>query len=504
MQNVLDDMLSLKVLAAVHLPLDSAPASAVFRFIDGFMRDVIHSRLLVSQRQLLQQRINEAKAQVKELTQPTELLVHGQVKYSGFMHVRKALDDANVASTMRMRLGQWKKRWVVLHENSLSLYYQPTHPRVLGVIFLDGASVTTMPDTAVGREYTMQIEAQFWMKKGTFYNEKRLYYFSAGSLEEARVWSYKISMMIEKQLSVRERHAIKQSLSTAADAALNQEKALWTREFYSRSQVWASDLMASPTLNSTPLQTPLAANNALTLQDESRTAASPSLPLTTTTSNWAPTASSNMLSVDPSPAMTTTEAPPRRSRRSYFQRLRRRTNSELSPDKQQQKEQKEKGKEATTTTTPTTTPRRMKTPQQLKAKLGATMHRSNNSGSFSMMSGGSPSRRQSDSMSLNSSINSEYQQHSMWTPMVPIEDQNALYQALLTAWLVHGLSFVSPDKSYSTGPMRPLVAANVAIKHGWMYVRSMGSAKWNQRWVVLTPDSLAIRSVVSNDDVAVC
>ncbi|CEO99499.1 Phosphodiesterase [Plasmodiophora brassicae] len=446
--DVIADLCQLNVFCATHVSADANPSQNVYRFVDGFMRDVALSRLIVSQKQLLMARINEAKTRNTRLTKPTDFQVQGSVKFSGFLHIRKALDASNVSSTMRMRMGTWKKRWVVLHENSVSLYYHPTHPRVLGVIFLDSASVSMLTDSSIGRDYTIQIQAQYWMKKGVTHDSKRLFYMAAATLEDARVWSYKIAVTIEKQLSVRERHAIQASLASDSQRDTTD---LWTPEFSRGPPSQASSVSADASS-----QSPLVRMTSHSVLFNER-------------STMERTASSSSTPLLPPGDGSTAAHTFRSSLANSVQYLSRR----------------------------------------LKSSSSGSMSR--RSMSAMKMNGRVNSADMDRSVSVNSSISEVGQQRVPWRPTLDLDllPLASDLKSAVKAWLYQGGSFVTTDDNKGDdGLLRPILSDSAINKSGIMEVLDHQltvppgeDPRWRRRWLALTSDSLVITASQFDDDV---
>jgi len=177
----------------------------VFAFSDGFMRDVILSRLLETQKAFLLKRITEQKDKDATLKHGEDQeYMDGPILWESFMLVRKDFEGGESKKLIGIRT-EWKSRWCVLRENSLTFHYDQSNSKILGVVFLKGASATTADPEEVQKENVVRIEALTWIKKEESFRKKRYFYMAAPDLETARSLAFTLTNLISKQYSVTEK-----------------------------------------------------------------------------------------------------------------------------------------------------------------------------------------------------------------------------------------------------------------------------------------------------------
>lgn len=178
-----------------------------FVFVESMMRDVVKSRILDKQKQLLQRTISELDeatiAEKHSLVGETHIAVlqadleQTYIITEGRFEIRK--DDSE--SKKLFGKSMWKHRYSMLRETAFVTYYAKDTLRMTGVVFLENASTSICPFDEVGRANVVRIEAFIWIKKGILFRTRRYFYIAFETLEEARNFSFKFMEQVNKLIS---------------------------------------------------------------------------------------------------------------------------------------------------------------------------------------------------------------------------------------------------------------------------------------------------------------
>lgn len=174
----------------------SAQDEDVYEFCHTFLPDVLNQRVLESQREELQNQINEARLKREEQDRIEFMQAKGrglaQLRLKeGYLMVHKF----NVNSNRKA----WKQRWAVIVGHRLEFYYDRNQKSCTAACDLKQAKISVEKSDLSGRKRVIRIMVQSWEKGGVQIAKPRDFFISPelSTDQERDQWVYFLQMAIE-------------------------------------------------------------------------------------------------------------------------------------------------------------------------------------------------------------------------------------------------------------------------------------------------------------------
>jgi len=168
----------------------------LYEFCHNFLPDVLNQRVLESQRDELQNHVNEAR-QKREEQDRMDFMSSKGTKLSqmtlkeGYLMVHKT----NISSNRK----PWKQRWAVIVGHRIEFYYDRGQKTCAAACDLRHAKVFIEKNELSSRKRVIKIAVPSWEKRGKVIEEKRDFFVSPelGTDQERDQWIYFLNVAIE-------------------------------------------------------------------------------------------------------------------------------------------------------------------------------------------------------------------------------------------------------------------------------------------------------------------
>jgi hypothetical protein len=168
----------------------------LYEFCHNFLPDVLNQRVLESQRDELQNHVNEARLKREEKDRLDFMSSKGnklaQLKLKeGYLLVHKSQVNNNRKP--------WKQRWAVIVGHRIEFYYDRSMKICSASSDLHNAKIFNEKAELSGRKRVIRISVPNWEKRGKPINEKRDFFISPelATDQERDQWIYFLNMAVE-------------------------------------------------------------------------------------------------------------------------------------------------------------------------------------------------------------------------------------------------------------------------------------------------------------------
>jgi class 3 adenylate cyclase len=164
----------------------------VYEFVDGFMREVVQSRLLRKLRKPIEMAISKLYEDKKLILSPKK--TNRKEMLTDILEVSKTNNTSNPSFQKH-----FKKRFVRLSGNELVIYDSPESNKVWRLInIVEGIKVLLISEDECGRNHCIRIESKNWSKHDTLITDRIVWFYivfqNSSSAEE---WKSQIMSRLE-------------------------------------------------------------------------------------------------------------------------------------------------------------------------------------------------------------------------------------------------------------------------------------------------------------------